>query len=465
MSAEPRAGTGCEERAAPPFVPAPGVRAGTSLGGAAFRSALPADWSDPLDTPGEAEALAPSGHGLILLAIDDFAAIGGFLGEDVAVALAYAAEERLWPALPEGAGSWPAGRGEFAIVLPDITPEGLLDLARQLQARLAQTPLLAPSGEVQLTASAGCALAVPSRLRHLGESANRALAAARRRGRGRAEIVPAAADRREDILRTAQRLLAAGALSLDFQPILPLGSPARPIGADAGLERRPPLYTECLIRMPMAPGAPLLPAAAFLPGLLAAGEARAVDRYVLERALDHLRESPRLRLGINVAAETLNDADWHSLLAAAARTPSPPTERLVVEIAAATLAEDPVNTGVFAERVRRSGAALAIDNYVPGALDQPLLESLRPDVVKAAIRRGASTPLLKPLLTLAARRDMTVVATRLETSEAIDEARAMGMCFGQGIALAAPAQALPDASTPAIRSVRERALRYGSASR
>ncbi|MEL6765574.1 MAG: EAL domain-containing protein [Pseudomonadota bacterium] len=411
-----------------------------------------------------AEALAPSGHGLILLAIDDFAAIGGFFGEDVAVALAYAAEERLWPALPEGAGSWPAGRGEFAIILPSIAPATLLSLARQLQARLAQKPLLAPSGRVELTASAGCALATPTMLRHLGASATRALASARRRGRGRAELVNAAPDEQEGLLRAAQRLLAIGALALDFQPILPLsGAPA--VGPATAPVARPPLYTECLIRLPMAPGAPALPAAAFLPGLQAAGEARAVDRYVLERALELLRTRPTLRLGINIAAETLNDADWHSTLAAAGREGTPPTERLVIEIGATTLAEDPVATGGFAERVRRCGTALAIEGFLPGALDQRLLESLRPDFIKAAHRGGTAAMLLKPLLTLAARWDITVIATGLETSAEQRDAHATGIAYGQGNGLAPPAPALPETAAPAFRTVRGRALRSGSASR
>ncbi|MEM8759679.1 MAG: EAL domain-containing protein [Pseudomonadota bacterium] len=405
------------------------------------------------------------GHGLILLAIDDFAAIGGLFGEDVAVALAYAAEARLWSSLPEGAGSWPSGRGEFAIVLPDISPGDLLALARQLQARLGSEPLQAPSGRVELTASAGCALARPSMLRHLGASAARALAAARRRGRGRANLVCAEPDRQENILRAAQRSLATGTLALAFQPILPL-VPAVERASDFSppTTPRPALYTETLLRLPLSPDEPLLPAADFLPGLRAAGETSAVDRFTLREALERLRAEPRLRLGIHVARETLCDTNWHSTLATAAKEPAPPTDRLVVEISVDTLAEDPVSAGIFAERARRSGAALAIEDYLPGALEPQMLESLQPDFLKTPYKTGAWGALLKPVVALAARRDITLIATGLETTEAVDEARASGIAFGQGFALAPPAPDTPETDAPSLRTARATAPRSGSAS-
>lgn len=460
---------------------------GEATGALAFREA-PAAWSvggapgnDLAERAKCGRSLAPAtGHGLILLAIDDFAAIGGLFGEDVAIALAYAAEARLWSGLPEGAGSWPAGRGQFAIILPGVTAQALLAAARMLQTRIGSTPLIAPSGEVEVTASAGCAMADAAALPHLGASAARALAEAQARGRGRAILLPAEPDRQGERLRTAQRALARGALALTYQPVLPLRTDG------------PALYAECLVSLPggedgaQAP----LPAEAFLPGLQAAGEAQAVDRFVLDAALTALRADPRLRLGINLSAETLRDRAWHDMLTtgccAGAGTDQDVTadgprpllaERLVVEIDAAALADDPVAVGAFAERLRDSGVAIAIDRYTAGLLDLRLVESLRPDFLKLALNvprfAGQRDDMLRPGLAIADRNDITTIATGLEDPQSVATARSLGIAFGQGFYLAQPALTPPETvpGTESVvaplpfRSVRGKALRSGSASR
>ncbi|MEM6943408.1 MAG: hypothetical protein AAF565_06620, partial [Pseudomonadota bacterium] len=315
----------------------------SSLGGSISRSderwaasGTPAiSFEDDSELP--ATALPSSGQGLILLSIDDFLAIGSLFGEGVATALSYAAEARLWPALPDGAGSWPAGRGQFAISLPDVTPHRLSKTARALQARLAEEPLMAPSGAVAVTASAGCALAEARDLRHLGATAERALARASASGRGLICLLPATPDTDSRIIRAAQQALAGEGLGIAFQPILPLGGEG------------PPLYTECFVRLTAGSidqhgrsehdGDSAVPARRFLGRLQAAGEAAAVDRGTLQAALDHLNDAPHLRLGLNISRETLLDQRWQTAFDEAGAS-GRAVERLVLELDSRVIASD-----------------------------------------------------------------------------------------------------------------------------
>ncbi|MEM6677406.1 MAG: EAL domain-containing protein [Pseudomonadota bacterium] len=392
------------------------------------------------------------GHGLILLEIDDFAAIQALLGAEAATGLAFAAESRLWSLLPAGAGTWPAGQGQFAISLPEIGATQLASLSQSLRHALAQTPLTAPSGAIEVTASAGTALADHATLPHLGAAAEEALEAARNAGRGRSRFRRAARGGPAALVAEAQRAVAKGQIGAEWQPIRAISQEGAAAG-DPAPTRDPrdgddaPSITPGE-RMIYAEGRAQLerqdceavPPRAFVPALLRAGDGPALDRAMLSQALSALRAIPTLRLGLNLSPGTLSDPGWAADYRAAVARPSDGdlaiTARLVLEIDAETLVADPFAAGAFAERIRLGGAALAIDRFLPDQLGGLPLDALGLDFLKIAAADAAQDPsIVARAAEIAARRDLTVVATGLDTAQSLELARRAGIAFGQGKAV------------------------------
>lgn len=371
------------------------------------------------------------GHGLILLEIDDFAAYEQLFGEETATALIYDAECRVWSSLPEGSGSWQAGRGQFAVSLPDCAPGDLGRIARAAQRAIAQKPLVCPAGDIHVTASAGCAIATPAELTRLGPTAQRALAAARRAGNSRCHVLSATGEDAGVVVAAAESCLASGRLTVSFQPVCRLDG-----GAAA--------FSECLVRMPND-GAEPVPAARFLPGLVALGHGPALDRMMLERALVLLTKHRRLRLSVNICAPTLHDDGWMAALEARAAADLALADRLTVEIGVQALVAERLAAGRFLERVRQTSASIAIDGFGTVELGLRALGSIGADMVKIPINDPAAREGAEALALVAQRLDLAVIATGVETPEDVAMIERIGVDLAQGYAFGAPEQS-PDFS-------------------
>ncbi|MEM6422690.1 MAG: EAL domain-containing protein, partial [Pseudomonadota bacterium] len=313
-------------------------------------------------------------HGLILVEIDDFCALEELYGESVASGVIYGAETCVWAALPKGSGTWHAARGQFAISMPDTTLTALSATATKVQGAIERTPQAVPQGSLSITASAGVAIASADRLIELGPAARRALSAAQAMGRGRQSTASAGDDTIAMRHRRAERALYAKEIHLVFQPV------------ERAHGTAPVAWRECLARLPND-GAPLDVAADFMPHLIQAGHAPALDRLVLERAAILMMGRPTLRLSINVAGPTLADNGFHDRLDAL-RTDDPTLcDRLIIEVDASDIAREPHRLRRFIERLRQSGTGLAIDNMATGRDDQAqdemaALAEFRPDFIK-----------------------------------------------------------------------------------
>lgn len=367
--------------------------------------------------------------GLILLEIDDFAALEALFGEDITTTLTYAAECRLWTALPEGAGSWQAGRGQFAVSLPGTDLATLRRVAAALQRALSSEALTAPSGGVHVTACAGCALAPEEELTRLGPTARRALAAAHRKGRGSCEIKMADEDDTAALVAAAESCLAARRLLVAFQPVRRLDGTG------------PVAFQECLVRMSNDGGDPV-PASRFVPGLVMGGHGAELDRLVLDRALSLLVKHPRLRLSVNLCGTTLSDPGWMAGFEARAAADMTLAERLIVELPARVVLDEPIATGTFLERLRGTGASVALDGFGTVEIGLGTLRSLQLDMAKAPVSVLDGEGVAEGLATLAERVDVSLVATGVESEETADRLSKAGFDYGQGLAFGRPDQAL-----------------------
>lgn len=368
-------------------------------------------------------------HGLILVEIDDFAALEELYGESVASGVIYGAETSIWPILPKGSGTWHAARGQFAISMPSATLEALGEIAAKVQAAIASTPHAAPQGALSITACAGVAVAPASTLMELGPAARRALTNAQALGRGRRSAKRAGDDATALRHRRAERAIYANDVHIVFQPIEKAHGGA------------PVAWYECFARLPNE-GAPLDNAADFVPHLVRTGHAPALDRLMLERAAALMTGRPLLRLSLNVAAPTLADQGYADRLQALCAADLTLGDRLILEIDAATALAEPAVLRQFIDRLRKTRAALAFDNIAAkneceARGEIALLTDYRPDFVKVPFHEHEPAPPHRgALIAQALGLDASVVATYLQSPAQMVTAKALGAHFLQGWAVA-----------------------------
>ncbi|MBK0400082.1 EAL domain-containing protein [Limibaculum sp. M0105] len=403
----------------------------------------PAQPARPAEPLRAADDLAAEMHGLVLLAIDDFASYEALFGDQAARGILHAIEERVLPALTAEAGFWNPGRGKLAISLPGADLDGIRMTARQLQRLVAQEGLATPAGRLFVTVSAGCAVADAEALPFLGPTAERALGDARRAGRGRCRIVPAARrDDAPDIGAAALRDLEAGRVTFAYQPVR---------RADQG---GPSAFFECLARLPNE-GAPPVEAVRFMSSLIEAGQAPVLDRLALERALLLMTVNPMARLSVNVSRQTMEDREWLGLLTGRSAVDLSLGDRLIVELTESDVLAVPAIAGGFLAAVRRCGVALALDRYGVAPMSAAELASFRVDIVKLApelCHLIADAPgrhaRLRERIALARAADLMVVATGIERADDSDWLREAGASHVQGRLIAAPDSAPDELSAP-----------------
>ncbi|MEO0681934.1 MAG: EAL domain-containing protein [Pseudomonadota bacterium] len=243
--------------------------------------------------------------------------------------------------------------------------------------------------------------------------------------------------------RDALRAIHAGRLHLAWQPVVRAAAPA--VSS----------FEEGLARLRLPCGA-ILGAAAFVPGLEAAGAAAVLDLAALDQALRRLGRERSLRVSVNLSATSLGDGPWMRRLARGAAEDADACRRLIVEITE-TAACAP-EAAVAARRVIGAmGPAVALDDFGSGHADAASAEALRPDILKidASVIRGlregcdvAQTRMGEALVLAESLEAMTVAEGVAGAGEAAALA-SLGIDATQGFGLAAPAFAAEVAATSA----------------
>jgi diguanylate cyclase (GGDEF)-like protein/PAS domain S-box-containing protein len=138
---------------------------------------------------------------------------------------------------------------------------------------------------------------------------------------------------------------------------------------------------EALLRMRDDKG-DIVPAGAFIPVIEQLGMARALDRYVLDMAVEELRDSPDTTLAINISGLTASDQSWLRALISAVRSTPHIAPRLVVEITETAALHDIEESARFVNVVRDLGCKVAIDDFGAGFTSFRHLKALTVDMVK-----------------------------------------------------------------------------------
>lgn len=328
----------------------------------------------------------------------------------------------------------------FGAVLARCDQREAMRVAERTVAEIRRTPVQTPAGPVRVTVSAGVA-AFPmqsSTSYDLIARAEGALHQAKSSGRNCVGLYEMTEEQRRsyraslDIGAEVQQALAEGRLGFAFQPV---------VGACDGAAR----FYECLVRMHDRNGE-LIPAGKFVPVIEQLGLISALDRRVLDLAVEELEADPGIELAINISGLTASDRSWLRALVSKLKGRKPMARRLIVEITETAALRDIEESARFVRAVRDLGCRVALDDFGAGYMAFRHLKALTVDIVKidgSFVRNIASEPqnrlFVGNLLSLADSLGLATVAECVETEEEAKLLAAEGAELLQGYYFGKPA--------------------------
>ena len=219
----------------------------------------------------------------------------------------------------------------------------------------------------------------------------------------------ALASRDADVTTMVRDALAAGRAQLAFHPVMT---------ADA--ERRVAFH-EGLVRLKDEAGR-VIPAAHFMPLVEQTGLGRQIDCVMLQLALKKLRETPELRLSVNVSARSIGDGEWRRILDHGLLDRTAVGDRLIFEISENSAMLLHENVIRFMTEMQPRGVGFALDGFGAGFTAFRYLKDFYFDLVKIdkSFVRGIdhdsdNQVLAEALITVAHQFEMFAVADGVET--------------------------------------------------
>ncbi len=387
----------------------------------------------------DAGADGPERSGAIFVDLDGFTAINDSVGHGAGDLLLAQAGRRLRNLVPahDTVARW--GGDEFAILVEhSASPQEIVDIAERLAGAIAADPFQVADRDITMTAALGVAFADPEAGEHLLRNADLAMARAKEAGGGRVEVFAAHmhADviRRLELATDLRHAIAAGGLSIEYQPLVEL-STSRVVGVEA------------LVRW--SRGSEQVPAAEFLSIAEESGLIVALGDWVLGEACQqvaHWRAAGwQVGLSVNFSLRQVSAARFAaSVLAALDESGLPPsvltlevTERVLIEVSAPIIGE--------LAGLRRVGARLAIDDFGTGYASLAYLRELPVDIIKidpsfvAGLGAdGTLAMLTRTIVQVGHDLGIEIVAEGIERPEQLELLRAMGCGLGQGFLVARP---------------------------
>ncbi len=297
----------------------------------------------------------------------------------------------------------------------------------------------------RLSASAGIAPALPALA--TGErwlrAAEEACKTAKKQGNGRWTVYSLDAEGQAQQEQIAAKVAGLGNLDeermlLRCQRIIPLQP-----------QTRMATQYEVLISM-YDDGGNLIQAAEFVRMAERYNRMQAVDRWVVGHMLDWLRDTApdTSHMGgvcINLSGYSLNDESLLEFIYDKLSQKNAPIERLWFEITEAAAINNVQNVAEFMEEMKELGCRFCLGNFGSGPMSYQFMRSLPVDLIKLD---GAFTQqvtdsdtdlaMVRSMVDMAHYMDREVIASQVETREALDALRQLGVDYAQGYVIEKP---------------------------
>jgi len=232
--------------------------------------------------------------------------------------------------------------------------------------------------------------------------------------------------------RALAGIIQGGRFALMFQPVVALSD-------------RIVHHYESLLRPNAGPDNPAANPQEFVTLVEAVGLAVALDRAVLQRAVQAIRES-RVSVAVNVSGASIADPSFVDQLIAAAT--GIPRGQLLIELTeTAEIADLPAAASRIA-RLREAGVPVCLDDFGAGSASFRYLRDLKVDVVKidgAYVRAAALSDqgraFVASMRELASASGAETIAEMVETEAEAALMSELGVHYGQGWLFGRPAPA------------------------
>lgn len=375
-----------------------------------------------------------------LLGLDNLSGFNTMFGFDVADGVLVRIGEEILRHLGPKDAIGRIGSSKFAIVFADCAKEDLPQRLGEIQSAIRDTPIETGAGPVAVTVSAA-GLSLPED----GPTTDDAFAAAEdtlnhAKDFGLDQVLIYSPDdnlsaRRRENIAMADDLVAAfreNRLRLAYQPIVQAHDPSQVA------------FYECLLRLTDRSGK-MINAGMFMPVAEKLGLVRLLDRRVLELAFETLRRNTRVRLSINTSPQSLRDSRWRTLFEELAAENPNALERLILEVTEATVIDDADDAGRILNQFRDMGCAIALDDFGAGYTSFQQMRDLNLDIVKidgSYIRNVLENPsdqvFVKALTSIAQHHELLIVAEMVDSDEAGELLRSLGVDTFQGFHFGVP---------------------------
>ncbi len=394
-------------------------------------------------------AAAAARTGVIFLDLDRFTAVNDSVGHGAGDLVLAQAARRLRAVVPvhDTVARW--GSDEFAVLVENAgSVQEVAEIAERLAGAIAAEPFRVADQQIALTASVGVALAdADPRTSETSpglvlRNADVAMSRAKDAGGDRVEVYAAHmhADvvRRLEIVSDLQRAIGNGELTLQYQPIVELGT-SRVTGAEA------------LVRWWR--GDQVVAPREFLGAAEESGLIVPLGEWVLREACAqgaawrHSSSGSSWDIGVsvNLSARQITAPGFSARVAAILADTGLPPEALTVEVNERILVEE---DGLIVERLadlHRLGVRMAIDDFGIGYASLAHLRQLPLDTIKidpsfvAGLGHDDTLTLLTRTVVQVGRElGLRVIAEGIEQPRQLAVLREMGCCYGQGFLVGRP---------------------------
>lgn len=248
----------------------------------------------------------------------------------------------------------------------------------------------------------------------------------------RSPLDAAVAARDAGVIQMVKSAVKHKQVALAYQPVVQTARPSQPA------------FYEGLIRLFDETGR-VIPARDFIDQIEEIELGRQIDCLALEKGLKALRESPEIRLSINMSARSIGYKRWMEILKRGLRADPTVAERLILEITERSAITVPELVVSFMSDLQRKGISFALDDFGSGYTSFRYLRDFYFDILKidGEFIRGIHTDpdnqvLTKAMVGIAQQFDMFTVAESVESFADVKWLQQIGVDCLQGYYFGAP---------------------------